>query len=74
MVPVAFAGWNVWHVAQPLEAKTVWPAAALPPPPPPDVVVPPAVVAAVVVGVAVVPAVVAPTVTVRTEADFPSEV
>jgi hypothetical protein len=32
MVPVAFAGLNVWHEAQPFEAKTAIPAAAFPPP------------------------------------------
>ena len=48
-VPVEPAGWKVWHVAQPFEAKTVLPAAASPPPPP-EVVVPPEVVEDVVVG------------------------
>ena len=32
MVPVAFAGWKVWHVAQPFAANTAFPAAASPPP------------------------------------------
>jgi hypothetical protein len=66
MVPVAPAGLKVWHEPQPLEAKTAFPAAALPPPPPPPVVVPPAVVvAAEVVGAAdVVPADVVPIVSV----------
>jgi hypothetical protein len=31
IVPVAFAGANVWHEAQPLEANTAFPEAALPP-------------------------------------------
>jgi hypothetical protein len=67
-VPVAPAGWNVWHVAHPFAAKTALPAAAFPPPPA-DVVVAAVVVAAcvvvaaaVVVGVVVAP----PTVTVCT--------
>jgi hypothetical protein len=64
MVPVAPAGLKVWHEAQPLEAKTAFPAAALPPPPP-EVVVPPAVVvAAEVVGAADVVAADVPIVTV----------
>ena len=32
MVPVAFAGANVWHEAQPFAAKTAFPAVASPPP------------------------------------------
>src|SRR5215471_13835834 len=56
IVPVALAGWKVWQVAQPLEVKTAFPAAAFPPPPD-GVVFPPAVVvaSAVVVSAAVVP-------------------
>src|SRR5215471_1044248 len=65
IVPVAPAGLKVWHEAQPLEAKTAFPAAALPPPPPPVVVPPAVVVEAEVVGAAdVVAADVAPSVTV----------
>ena|SRR6516225_3652176 len=30
-VPVAPAGWKVWHVAQPFAAKTAFPAATFPP-------------------------------------------
>jgi hypothetical protein len=72
IVPFEPAGLNVWHVAQPLEAKTDLPAAAFPPPPPPDVVVPPEVV----VAAEVVPLGVEPTVTVCTTVvgGFPSEV
>jgi hypothetical protein len=72
MVPVAAAGVNVWHVAQPPEAKTALPAAALPPPD--GVVVVPAevVVAADVVAAAeLVPAV---TVCTTVAGGFPSEV
>jgi hypothetical protein len=78
MVPVEFAGAKVWQEPQPLDANTVFPAAASPPPE--EVVLPPFVVAAVevdpevVVPADVVPADVAPTVTVRTELDFPSDV
>jgi hypothetical protein len=50
IVPVEFAGAKVWHVAQPCEAKTAFPAAAFPPPEEvvvaADVVVPPDVVVA----------------------------
>jgi hypothetical protein len=72
IVPVALAGLNVWHEAQPLEAKTVFPAAALPPPPE-DVLVPVEVEVEVGVEVDVEDE---PTVTVwTTVADgFPSEV
>jgi hypothetical protein len=38
-VPVEPAGWKVWHVAQPFEAKRALPAAASPPPPDEEVVV-----------------------------------
>jgi len=51
IVPVAFAGLNVWHEAQPFAAKTVFPAATLPPPEA-LVVVPGAVVVAAEVVVA----------------------
>src|SRR5690348_14111930 len=79
IVPLAPAGWNVWHAAQPFAAKTSLPADAFPPPPPllalPDVVVPAfVVVAGVVAGAVVVPGDVVPTVTVCTTVDFPSEV
>jgi hypothetical protein len=78
IVPVAPAGWNVWHEAQPFAANTALPAAAFPPPDA-DVVVAAEVVAADVVGAAEV--VVAPEVAglmvivcTTVEADFPSEV
>src|SRR5579875_706630 len=78
MVPVAFAGLNVWQAPQPLERKTALPAAtAAALPPDGAVVVVAAVVgAAVLVGGAVVAAAVEPTVTVRTTvaAGLPSEV
>jgi len=81
IVPVAPAGWNVWHEPQPFEAKTDWPAAALPPLA--DVVVAAEVVEAVevaaveVVAVEVVPVEVVvagdgpAAVTVRTLEGFP---
>jgi len=71
-VPFDPAGLKVWHVAQPFDAKTALPAAALPPPPPEDVVV----AEDVVVGAEVVVADEPPTVTVcTTVADgFPSDV
>lgn len=76
MVPVAPAGWNVWHEAQPFDENTDLPAAAFPPPPPP----PPEEV--VVAGVVFVDEVVVDddvepdTVTVCTTVagDFPSDV
>src|SRR6478609_8566320 len=52
IVPVEFAGLNVWHEAHPFAAKTAFPAAALPlppPPPPPEVVVAEEVVVAALV-------------------------
>jgi hypothetical protein len=73
IVPFEFAGAKVWHEPQPFAANTVFPAAASPPPEEfvvPDVVVAAVEVASEVVGAAVVP----PTVTVRTELDFPSDV
>jgi hypothetical protein len=75
MVPVAFAGANVWHEAQAFAVKTAFPAAALPPPPE-DVVVADVVVAAeVVVAADVVGGVeVVPIETVTVDEDFPSEV
>jgi hypothetical protein len=71
-LPVAFAGLKVWHEAQPFEAKTACPAAALPPPE--AVVV--ALVELVVPDEVVVAEDVDPMVTVCTtvDEDFPSEV
>ena len=74
-MPVAPAGLNVWHEAQPFAANTDFPAAALPAPPPPDEVV--VAEEVVVAAEVVVPAEVEPVaVTVcTTVADgFPSEV
>jgi cell division septation protein DedD len=74
IVPEEPAGLKVWHEAQPLEAKTVFPAAALPPPPPEDVVVAAEVVVAdeVVVAADVEPDAV--TVCTTVADGFPSEV
>src|SRR4051794_29419408 len=77
-LPVAFAGLKVWHEAQPLAAKTAFPAAALPPPAFEEVVVAAeVVVAGAVAGAVVVAGVdVDPMVTVCTtvDEDLPSDV
>jgi len=71
IVPFELAGWKVWHVAQPFEAKTALPAAAFPPPE--EVVVAPVDVAEVVgeAEVVVVEDDPPPTVTVRTLEGLP---
>ncbi len=70
MVPLAPAGLKVWQAAQPLAAKTAFPAAAFPPAAAAAVVVG---AAAVVVGVLAGAADVV-TVTVRVPLGLPSEV
>src|SRR5262245_44705561 len=66
IVPVEFAGLNVWHEAQLFAAKTAFPAAASPPPPEALVVVPAEVVFAAEVVVAGAEVVADPMVTVCT--------